>query len=78
MKEILTNKECADIITTIYHSNNRTVKVQDIYEIEQDINNNNIDYIIKWLQLKQRISMNFHIRNQINSVLIYLRRNYAI
>ena len=26
MKEILTNKECADIITTIYHSNNKTVK----------------------------------------------------
>lgn len=78
MKEILTNKECADIITNIYQSNNKTVNVQDIYEIEHDINNNDIDYIIRWLQLKQRISMNFYIRNQINSVLMYLRRNYAI
>lgn len=73
--KIKSDNECTDMIFTLCGNRNPNIYTKDYHEILSDIQTHNVDYLITWLNMKQRLITDNNIQSEsptINSLIQYL------
>jgi hypothetical protein len=73
--KIKSDNECTDMIFILCGNKNPNIYKKDYHEILSDIKTHNVDYLITWLNMKQRLITYNNIQSEsptINSLIQYL------